>query len=574
MTTQIFSGLPASPGIGLGHTYIYRPRTLLPQLPGPEDAQAAPQEEWERFLEARGRVDQELLRLAELADAMVAEIFLVHREILHDETLSQAVRRHIQAGLNAATATQQAIAELAQSLAELGDEYFASRSADVRDVGQRLLSHLSKDSRAHALAHLPRDTVLIAEELTAFDITHLSPDHVVGIGLLNSAPTAHTAILARSLGLPMVCGLHPEALQVPFGRPAILDGIQGRLFVDPDPETLESYQDTRDRLRRFRIRAEEHAQEPAVTLDRVPVPVQVNINNRQDLLTASGSGADGVGLLRTEYLLRDRDALPDAREQLAAYLEVARHFPNRPLTVRLLDLGGDKPLAFLPVSKEPNPFLGLRGIRYLLHHPEILRTQLEALVRLALEAPVSQVRILIPMVSKVSEVHRTLAALAETPQAQELRRSGRLRLGVLVEVPSAAVLADKLAPLVDFLSIGTNDLAQYMLAADRSNSAVAALASAMDPSVLRVMAQTAQAGQIHEIPVAICGEFASDPSVVPLLLGLGIGELSVVAPAVALVKHAVRQTHLGQARRLAEQALRCARAQEVHRLLERIRAQQ
>ncbi len=572
MSTQIFSGLPASPGIGLGRTYIYRPRLHLAPPARLSDDGGPPQEEWERFLDARRRVDQELTRLAELADVMVAEIFLVHREILHDETLSQAVRRHIEKGINAATATHKAITELAQSLQELGDDYFAARSADVRDVGQRLLAHLSKDARAHELAHLPRETVLIAEELTAFDITHLSPDHVAGIALVGSAPTAHTAILARSLGLPMVCGLGPEVLQVPAGHLAILDGIQGRLFVDPDQETLESYQDTRDRLRRFRVRAEEHATEPAITLDGVHIPVQVNINNRQDLLGAGTSGADGVGLLRTEYLLQDRDSLPDVDEQLAAYLEVANHFPDKPLTVRLLDLGGDKPTPFLPVPQEANPFLGLRGIRYLLRYPEILHTQLTALVRLAAEGPAAQVRILVPMVSKVSEVHRTLAALAEIPQAEELRREGRLRLGVLVEVPSAAVLADKLAPLVDFFSLGTNDLAQYMLAADRTNSAVAALASAMDPSVLRVMAQTAQAARVHEIPVAICGEFASDPSVVPLLLGLGLGELSVVAPAVALVKHAVRQTHTERARRLAEQALRCSRAQEVHRLLERIRA--
>lgn len=554
--------------MGIGKLYTYTP------LPNAAHTQAveqstSPQEEWQRYLDARQKVDDELARLAQLNNPLIADIFLVHQEILHDRLLTDAVRAAVDRGTSAATATQQTTSELVQMFQNLSDDYFASRAVDIRDVGQRLLVHLNGVSLASQLASLPSNTILLAEDLTPFDITHLSPQSVMGIVLAGSAPTAHTAILARSLGIPLICSIGPAILHLPPGQMAVVDGLQGRLVVEPDAELLENYENTRQRLRAFRITAESHSHEAAVTLDGRRVLVHANLNSQEDILQIATSGADGIGLLRTEYLFLERTKPPSVEEQIEAYRQISEQTPGDILTVRLLDIGGDKPVRYLPQMAESNPFLGVRGIRLLLQHPELLRNQLQALVSLALESGFAgTVRILVPMVSKIIEMHRVLEVLETIPgYLKEHRPGGKLQLGVMIEVPAAALLADRLAPLVDFFSIGTNDLAQYTLAADRVNSAVASLASPLDPSVLRLIGMTCQAGQLANISVSICGEMAGDPSIFPLLFGLGVTEVSVVAPAVPLVKEAVRQTDGDAARRLAANALRASRAQDVHRLL-------
>ncbi len=557
--------------MGIGTLYTYTP---LPNATYSEavEQSTSPAQEWQRYLDARQKVDDELAQLARLArldNPLIAEIFLVHQEILHDRLLTDGVRAAIDRGTSAATATQQTTSELVLVFQNLSDNYFASRAVDIRDVGQRLLAHLSDISLARQLAALPPNTILLAEDLTPFDATHLSPESVTGIALAGSAPTAHTAILARSLGIPLICSVGAAILQLPSGLSGVVDGLQGRLVVEPDPDLLGNYTQTRQRLLAFRITAESHSHEDAVTLDGQQVWVHANVNSQEDMLQIASSGADGIGLLRTEYLFQERTKPPTVEEQLEAYRLIRSQTTGEILTVRLLDIGGDKPVRYLPQMTESNPFLGVRGIRLLLQHPELLRDQLQALVSLAQDENISGVvRILVPMVSKIEEVYRVLAMLDEIPgYREEHQPGGRLQLGLMIEVPAAALLADRLAPLVDFFSIGTNDLAQYTMAADRVNSAVASLTSPLDPAVLRLIGMTCQAGRLAGIPVSICGEMASDPSIFPLLFGLGVTEVSVVAPAVALVKEAVRQTDGDAARRLAERALQASRAQDVHRLL-------
>ncbi len=554
--------------MGIGKLYTY---TSLPNVTysAAVEQSTSPADEWQRYLDARKKVDAELAQLAGMENPLVADIFLVHQEILHDKLLTDGVRAAIDRGTSAATATQQVTSELVQLFQNLSDDYFASRSVDIRDVGQRLLAHLSGVSLTGQLAALPTGTILLAEDLTPYDATHLSPESVVGIALAGSAPTAHTAILARSLGIPLICSVGTAVLQLPPGQNAVVDGLQGRLVVEPDPELLDSYTQTRQRLLTFRVTAESHSHEPAVTLDGQRVLVHANVNSQEDMLQVAGSGADGIGLLRTEYLFQERTNPPTVAEQIDAYRLIHRQAAGEILTVRLLDIGGDKPVRYLPRIAESNPFLGVRGIRLLLQHPELLRDQLQALIALSQESGFTGVvRILVPMVSKVVEVHRVLEVLEAIPgYAEQHQPGGPLQIGVMIEVPAAALLADRLAPLVDFFSIGTNDLAQYTMAADRVNSAVASLASPLDPAVLRLIGMACQAGQMADIPVAICGEMAGDPSIFPLLFGLGVTEVSVVAPAVALVKEAVRLTDGDAARQLAEQALQADRAQEVHRLL-------
>jgi multiphosphoryl transfer protein len=564
---QIFSGLPAASGIGIGAIYIYSPLPLWSQSTTPRRV-TSPDQEWERFLVARQRVDEELAHLGQVGNMLLSEIFNVHREILHDRTLTEAIQAAIEAGSDAVTATQQVTADLVRIFQNLSDSYFAGRAADIRDVGHRLLAHLDGISLVQQLSRLPPQTILVAEDLSPFDTSHLPTGNVTGIALAGSAPTAHTAILARSLGLPLICGVGQEILKLPVGLPAVVDGIQGRLYVEPDAETLQAYQETQVRLIHFRAIAEEHSDEPAFTRNGNQIPVRANINSHEDILVLSHAGAEGVGLLRTEYLFQQRTIPPTVDEQIEAYREIATHFPNSVLTVRLLDVGGDKPVQYLPRPAESNPFLGMRGVRLLLRQPELLRDQLQALVTLAQDEPLVHImRILVPMVSKINEVQQLIAVLESIPDAAELRRGGSLQLGVMIEVPAAALLADRLARLVDFFSIGTNDLSQYTLAADRVNSDVAILANPLDPSVLRLIAMACQAGEMAGIPVSLCGEMAGDPSVTPLLLGLGVAELSVAGPSVALVKEAVRQTDLESARVLAARALQCDRMQEVQELL-------
>ena len=451
---------------------------------------------------------------------------------------------------------------------DLSDQYFASRATDIRDVGQRLVFRLGGITPARQLNPLPNDTILLAEDLTAFDTTHLDQANVVGIALAASTPTAHTAILARSLGIPLVCSAGPKILQLQSGMFAVVDGIRGRLLVDPDEETLEQYVLTRSRLRRFQAEALSHSREPALTPDGERIPVRVNVNSREDLLQIHANGAEGIGLLRTENLFQHWTSPPTVAEQLTAYQDVHTYTNSHSLTVRLLDIGGDKPVPYLQPPAEANPFLGVRGIRLLLRHPQLLVDQAQALVELAHNVdPVSRIRILIPMISKVNEVQQTLKLLEDIPGYKHCRQLGTLEVGVLIEVPSAALLAHHFASQIDFLSICTNDLAQYTLAADRVNSAVATLATPLDPSVLRLIALTCDAGRAAGIPVAICGEVAGDPSVQPLLIGLGLNEISVAGPAVPLVKSAIRRIDMDAAKALAAKALQCSRAQEIHQLL-------
>ena len=574
---QIYHGLSAAPGVGIGNVYKYAPAAQVGESGGERGdghithpAQfGTPVEEWERFLAARLLVDEELARLAQIGQAATAEIFLVHREILHDSTLTDAVRAAIDAGSDATRATHLATGQLVQLFRGLSDQYFASRATDVRDVGQRLVNRLDGITSARQLDTLPTGTILLAEDLTPFDTTHLDQAHVVGIALAASTPTAHTAILARSLGIPLVCGAGAEILQLQNGMFGVVDGIRGRLLVDPDEETLEQYHLTRARLQRFQAEALSQSHEPALTPDGVRIPVRVNVNSREDLLHIDSNGAEGIGLLRTENLFQHRASPPSIEEQLAAYRDVHSYTNNHSLTVRLLDIGGDKPVPYLQQQAEANPFLGVRGIRLLLRHPRMLTDQFRALVQLAHDvSPVSRIRVLIPMISKVNEVQQTLALFEEIPGYKHCRHElGTLEVGVLVEVPSAALLARHFAPQVDFLSIGTNDLAQYTLAADRVNSTVATLATPLDPSVLRLISLACEAGRAAGIPVAICGEVAGDPSVQPLLLGLGLNEVSVAGPAVPLVKSAIRRVDMAAAEALAATALQCSRAQEIHQLL-------
>ncbi|NJN82769.1 MAG: phosphoenolpyruvate--protein phosphotransferase [Caldilineaceae bacterium] len=561
-----FLGLPAAPGIGIGRLFIYG--HTIPDSPS-DTAPADLPVEWARFLHAQAEVDAELANLDEHGNPLVAEIFSAHRVILQDTTLVNAIRARIEAGQSAAHATHQVIEELSIRFRELDDAYFASRSQDILDIGRRLLRRLDS-STVHSLLHdLPEQTILVAHDLTPSEVAELSADHVTAIILANSTPTAHSAILARSLGIPLACSFGESILDLPLGEMAIADGDNGVLWVAPTEADLQRFREVRHRQVEIWQAAEEQAHRPAFTGDGVCVPVYVNANSPADVHQSVSFGADGVGLLRTEYLFQHRSTPPTCQEQQEVYRTLATHLADRLLTIRALDAGGDKPVDYVQHLSEENPFLGLRGIRLLLAYPELLQTQFQAILAVARElGDRANFRFMLPMISTATELDAARRLLDELLALEPDDRAS-VKIGVLVEVPAAALLARHLAKSIDFFSIGTNDLAQYVLASDRTNSRVASMADPLHPAVLQMIKMTCTAAAESELPVSLCGEVAGEPAATPLLLGLGVTELSVPLPATPLIKQAVRGCDMIQARQLAEQALACPDAESVRRLLAR-----
>ena len=407
--------------------------------------------------------------------------------------------------------------------------------------------------------------ILVADELGAAEAASLDPRIVTGIATAGGGPTSHASIIARTLGVPAVAGLGAGVLEIGDGVPLLLDGDTGLLVVDPGAETAERFAASRREDERREAAARERAHEPAVTRDGRHVEVAANIGGRDDAAEAVARGADGVGLMRTEFLFLDRATAPDEEEQLRAYGEIGALMEGRRTVLRTLDAGADKPLAFARLAPEENPFLGVRGVRLSLARPELLVTQLRAVLRAAAVTPLS---VMFPMVSEVGELRAAVALLerARASLADDGLPAGPVELGVMIEVPAAALRAGTLAAEVGFLSIGTNDLVQYTMAAERGNGGVARLSDPLHPAVLQLIEGVVAAARPHACRVAVCGEAASDRQAVPLLVGLGVDELSVGPRRVPLVKAWVRDLDSAAAGELALRALELEDAAAVRAL--------
>jgi len=428
-------------------------------------------------------------------------------------------------------------------------------------VGAQVLGHLV--GGAGARPALAGGGVLIAPDLTPADTAGLDPAVVVGIATALGGPTSHSAILARSLGIPAVVGLGRPVLEIAEGATVIVDGEGGTVRPDPDPTQVAEAKRRAEEFRESEAAARAEASRPAVTRDGTTIEVLANVGQAEDVSAALEAGAEGVGLLRTEFLFIGRDAMPSEQEQEAAYRAIAEALGGRPLILRTLDVGGDKPLPYLPVPSEANPFLGLRGLRLGLARPDVLRTQLRAVLRVAANHPV---KVMFPMVTSLAELRAAKGLLEEARRDVEAagdRVPPHLEVGIMVEVPAAALAAAGFAREVDFFSIGTNDLTQYALAAERGNERVAGFADALHPAVLRLIQMTVEGAATHGRMVGVCGEIGGDPVAVPILVGLGVRELSAAPPAVPRVKRAVRETDLGSARALADRALALDSAEAV-----------
>jgi multiphosphoryl transfer protein len=543
--------LPASPGIGIGPK-----RAAEPPVPVvPDDPAADPALERERLDAALPTVAAEIRAGRDAAARELgkeeAAIFDAHLLLLDDPALLADARSGIAGGVSAARAWADAAERVAVAWEAVPDPYLAARAADVRAVSAQVLRAL-----VGGPALVPADDggpagVLVSTDLAPAQAAALDPDRVAGVVLAGGSPTAHSAILLRARGVPAVVAAGPAVLDVPDGTPLVLDGATGELVVDPDPAVLAAFRARAAAQAEREAQARRQAAAPAVTRDGVGVLVGANVGSPADAADAAASGADLVGLLRTEFLFLGRTEAPDVDEQEAAYREVAAALGGRRITLRTLDVGGDKPLPYLPLPAEANPFLGLRGIRLAEGYPGLLADQLLAAVRVAHETPMS---VMFPMVAALDELVAARRALDAAIAADGRGTPPGLQVGIMVEVPAAALKAAAFAPHVDFFSIGTNDLTQYALAAERGNPAVAALADPLDPGVLRLVDSVCRAAGEQAL-VAVCGEAAADPLAAELLVGLGVRELSTAPPAVPATKQKVRELDVAQAAHRAAEAL-------------------
>ena len=567
---EVLRGYAASPGIALGRSRRFHTPTLaVPEGEGKEPAVELDALD-SALLETADAIAGQRDVVAARAGEDEARIFDAHLLFLRDEGLLAPARAAIRDdGLTAARAWRDAVEAMAANWATLEDEYMQARAVDLRSVGDQVLARII--GAEVPTPRLEAPGIFVAADLTPADTAGLDPEMVRGIVTAHGGPTSHAAVLARALGIPAVVGVGPRLLTPPEGSTIAIDGEAGEVRIDP-PADVVAHMEAEAREREERLAAlRDRATEPALTVDGVAVEVAANVGGPAEVEAAVGAGADGIGLFRTEFLFMDRDELPDEREQEAAYRAAAETLEGRPLLVRTLDAGADKPIAGLERDPEANPFLGMRGIRLGLERPELLGTQLRALCRVAVEHPL---RIMFPMVATTDELAAARAALeharAQVDAERGPARGGRehgIEVGIMVEVPAAALMAATLAVDCDFFSIGTNDLTQYAMAADRGNEHVADLNDPLHPAVLRLIATTVEGAATRNRWVGICGELAADELAAPLLLGLGVRELSMAAPAIAAVKHAVRSTSLGDARALASSALACATAAEVRAML-------
>jgi multiphosphoryl transfer protein len=536
-------GVAASSGIAIGPA-----RLIVAQEPAVADEPAGvPAEERARLDAARAAVRAELAAthaaVAQRAGGEEAEIFKAQALLLDDTALTDPAARGIDGGASAASAWQDAAQAAAAAFRGLDDPYLRERAVDVEDVARRVLAQLA-GTAAGAATH--GAGIVIADELTPGEAAGLDPADAWAVATARGGATSHAAILARALGIPAVVGLGDGVLAIPEGTQLILDGEQGTLAVEPDAGAIAEQERRRTAEAAERERLLARAAEPGALGDGRRIEVFANVGSAEEARIAVEHGAEGVGLLRTEFLFLDRATPPDEDEQAAALSAVAEALQGRPLIVRTLDAGADKPLPFLRQPAEDNPFLGVRGIRLALAEPELLRTQLRAIARVAREQPV---KVMFPMVATLDEL------LAARALLDEARGDVRLEAGVMVEVPALALQANEIAPHVDFFSIGTNDLAQYTMAAERGNAALAGLLDRSLPAVLALIAHVTAAAAAHGRWVGVCGELAGDPRAAVLLAGLGVSELSMAASRIPAVKAALRETDSAAAAGAARAAL-------------------
>ena len=557
------SGIGSTPLSGVGTARWYRPSDLtLPEQPDPSavdsDAEQARFEDAQAT--ARQQIEQARQQAAERVGEDEAAVFEAHLQFLDDPQLVDDIESAIGEGTPAEHAVDDRFGEAIAQFEGM-DGRMAERADDLRDIRDRLLRSLLAVETVD-LSALPAGTILLAERLTPSDTAELDPDSVAGIATVTGGRTSHAAIIARSLAIPAVVGVGEELTEIEEGADVLVDGEAGTVVVDPDED---------ERAAAGGVDAPV-VEETVSTADGVEIEVAANIGGEAELDPAVARGADGIGLFRSEFLFLDREAPPDEAEQYDAITTALAAFPDNRVVVRTLDIGGDKAVPYLDLPEETNPFLGQRGIRLSLGaHSDLFETQLRALLRAAASEHGDDLAVMFPMATQIEEVAAAIERVESV--AADLDGEGvdyaMPELGVMIETPAAAFLADSLAERLDFLSIGTNDLTQYVMAVDRENDTVADYHDPLHPAVLRAIDRTVSAADGKDAWVGMCGEMAGDPDLTELLVGLGLDELSMSAVTVPAVKQQVQQTATSAARDLAADALACETRAEVQAVLEK-----
>ncbi|MCY1408434.1 Phosphoenolpyruvate-protein phosphotransferase [compost metagenome] len=550
----VLHGVCAAPGL-VGGPLFHLNAISLPVDAGHHDPQQQQQVLDAALSQVRSEIERTLVLAKKHKDTAEEAIFAAHLALLEDPALLDAAIQTVAQGTAATHAWSQAIDVQCEVLQQTGSTLLAERANDLRDLKQRVLRALLGDTWHY---DVPAGAIVAAHELTPSDLLQLSQQGVAGLCMAEGGATSHVAILARGKGLPCMVALGSTLLDQQQGQPVVLDADGGRLELTPSTQRLADVRQLQQQQQQRRAEQQAQAHTPALTTDGLRIEVAANVASSTEAADALANGADGVGLLRTEFLFVDRHTAPDEQEQHHAYQAVLDAMGDKSVIIRTIDVGGDKQLDYLPLPAEANPVLGLRGIRLAQVRPELLDQQLRALLHLR---PLSRCRILLPMVTEVDEllhIRQRLDALCG-----ELGLAQRPELGVMIEVPAAALLAEQLAEHADFLSIGTNDLSQYTLAMDRDHAGLAARVDALHPALLRLIAQTCAGAAQHNRWVGVCGALASDPLATPVLIGLGVSELSVSPVQVGEIKDRVRHLDASECRRISQDLLKLSSASAV-----------
>ncbi len=558
--TKTVVGVAAANGLAIGVIQQHAPQAIIVE-DNPADRLLEGEILQNSLTEAKDELENVYNEVKTRLGAGKATIFQAHIELLNDPALVQSTVQRIFQGHSAAWSWQQVINERVEQMSKLDDAILAARSADLSDAGNRVLRKMLGIQSADAIS-TEQPVILVADDLTPSDTAALDTDSVLGFCTAAGGPTAHTAIIARSLGIPAVVASGESVLDIPSGTPCILDGFNGKLYLEPNSADVVAAQQAQISQQQIKNAAYVDRLQPANTTDGHHVEVAANVNRASDATVAIENGADGVGLMRTEFLFLERDSAPTEEEQYAAYKAMVEALDGRPLIIRTLDIGGDKNVDYLGMTDMDNSFLGLRGIRLCLARPDLFVTQLRALYRAAAHG---SLQIMFPMIATLGDFEQA-KGMAEAVRAE--LNAPSVPLGMMVEVPSAVVLADQFAAEVDFFSVGTNDLTQYVLAMDRLHPQLAKRTDSLHPAVLRMIDQTVKAAKKHDKWVGVCGGVAGDKAGAVLLTGLGVNELSVSSPDVATIKAEIRSRSLAEMQDLAQQALACRNAADVRKLVQ------
>src|ERR1700720_3109074 len=558
-----FHGAGVSPGIARGVIHVVREDSDEVERHRIEPSQIA--NEIGRFETALIQTRMQILelqqRIAESIGAKDAAIFDAHLLVVEDRTLIDEVLRKLEADLcNVEFVFQEVATNYAETLSKIDDPYLRERALDIGDVTRRVIRSLQGKAQKPLIGSI-QPHICVAHNLAPSDMATMHKERVLGIATDLGSRTSHTAIMARSLEIPAIVGLHDVTDKLETGQQVLLDGTNGVLIIDPTPETLAQYEEIESRRVQVVAQLKELRETKSTTRDGRHIVLSANIELPDDVDAVAANGAEGVGLYRTEFLYLNRSTLPGEDEQYQNYRNVAERVAPNPLIIRTFDLGGDKIAAgSVDVTDEMNPFLGWRAIRFCLENIDIFKTQLRAILR---ASAVGNVKIMFPMISGLDELRQAKAVLDECRHEVGEKKTGKMEVGAMIEIPSAAISADALAREVDFFSIGTNDLIQYTIAVDRVNERIAHLYEPTHPAVLRLLKMIADAAHANDIWVGVCGEMARDVATIPILVGLGMDELSVGATSVPRVKMAVRSLAMPECQQLVNEVLRLQTSSEI-----------